>query len=179
MSDTLLGALIGFAGLILGLVSNELLRRRSRIEQYSQEIFLRRLQVYEGLYQKLRATSNVVYALEKDPSENWSNILDESSSVFLDLARYTDECKLYLDEEVVMHCYLTALVLPTRSETLAQFQEGMDEKIKEYWENMQIATLLIREETGLSELNKLYRHITKPKHNSEYIKEYQKNKKRA
>jgi len=46
-------ALIGILGVLVGILANEVIRRRRRIEDYSTRIFEKRLQVYEELYWKL------------------------------------------------------------------------------------------------------------------------------
>lgn len=42
MSEAILGALIGLGGLLIGLLGSEYFRRKSRIEEYSREIFQKR-----------------------------------------------------------------------------------------------------------------------------------------
>lgn len=52
-------AIIGLTGMLLGILLNELLRRRNRIEGYAVRVFDKRLEIYEGLYERVSACSEV------------------------------------------------------------------------------------------------------------------------
>jgi hypothetical protein len=46
-------ALIGLVGVLLGILLNEILRRKNRIEGYAARVFDKRLEIYEGLYERI------------------------------------------------------------------------------------------------------------------------------
>ena len=96
-------ALIGVLGVLIGILVNEVIRRRRRIEDYSTRIFEKRLQVYEELYSRLHecyeAGNNV---LSGDHSaEERHEIM---ATLVFPLMEFMDKNSLYLNDEITVHC---------------------------------------------------------------------------
>lgn len=179
MSDAIIGALIGLIGLLLGSTGNEYFRRRSRIEAYSKEIFLKRLEVYEVLYRQLDVAAKLAGDFERYQavdSVNLGELISRTHALVLETARFADEKGLYINDEIFMQCMLTLMSLPSEG-TEAELQEFKNEGGKRFWGDSKATKSMIKEETGLGELERLFRRITRAKHDSEYL-EYYREKKR-
>jgi hypothetical protein len=75
--DLMETALIGLVGVLLGIFINEMLRRRNRIESYAGHVFDKRLEIYEGLYQRVAALG----PLATDLIENSSYCRDQRHQI--------------------------------------------------------------------------------------------------
>lgn len=175
MTEAIVGSLIGLVGLLLGLLSGEYFRRRSRIEGYSKEIFLKRLEIYEVLYEKLNIASTLAGKFEKADIDTVEALVARTHALVLETAQFSDEKGLYINDELMMQCMLTLMSLPSEG-TPEELEIFKREQLGEFWGNCRVSKLMIREETGLSELDKLFRGITRAKHDSEYIKYYREKK---
>jgi hypothetical protein len=100
-------ALIGFAGLIIGIFLNEYFRRRSRIEIITKEIFVKRLNVFEELYRIILDAENTFYTLERENDQTTNKQLWEEKVI--KVANYLDEHFLYIDENISVQCMLTLI----------------------------------------------------------------------
>lgn len=163
-------ALIGLVGLLIGIVLNEYLRRRHRIEQYSVRIFDKRLEIYEGLMSKVSEASSLM----DDIIEN-SELNDEERRAIafeagLNVMEYTDKNDMYLNNEIVLHCggpFIGALDIFDMSKG-----EEKSNQIKEFKKGIKITCDMIKKESGIEELNKLFKSITKARHGSPIIDYY-------
>ncbi|PCD00011.1 hypothetical protein [Halopseudomonas pelagia] len=127
------GALIGLAGLLIGVLLNEYYRRNSRIEKYSAQVFEKRLNIYEGLMSEIQLASSIISEL----IENKDLSIDEKKAVAfhagLKVAEYTDNHQFYLDEEVTVHCCLAFVGTSdifeesTNQEMLKDFRQAVKE----------------------------------------------------
>lgn len=176
MSDAVAGALIGLAGLLLGLLGGEYFRRRSRIEGYSKEVFLKRLEVYETLYGKLNVAATLASAFERAENDNLEDLVSLTHALVLGTAQFTDDMGLYINDEVFMQCMLTLLILPSDG-TPKELEEFKRNQVKRFRENHYTSRLMIKEETGLAELDKLFHGLTKAKHDSDFVNYYRERKK--
>ena len=171
MSDAFVGALLGFAGLLIGVLGSEYFRRRSRIEGYSKEIFLKRLEVYEVLYEKLNDADDLASEFEKeDIGENdVQNLVALTHALVLDTAQFGDRNGLYINEEIFVQCMGTLMLIPSEG-TPEELQTFRNEEAKSFRESSHATKQMIKEETGLGELERLFRGITRAKHDSEYLR---------
>ena len=177
MSDAFVGALIGLAGILLGLLGSEYFRRRSRIEGYSKEIFLKRLKVYEVLYKRLDDAAKLASEFEKEEIEDVGAFLALTHALVLSTAKFADRNGLYINDEVFVQCMSTLMLIPSEG-TLDELQAFRDEGAKAFWESSRTSKLMIKAETGLTELDDLFRGITRTKHDSNIVRYFRETKRR-
>jgi len=162
-------ALIGVLGVLVGIFVNELLRRNRRIEDYSAKIFEKRLQVYEELYSKLHECYDASdEALQGDyTAEERHEIM--ASRVF-PLLEFMDRNSLYLNDEITVHCggmWMSVDEIPAIKDG-----EERAAQTKSFLRDFTDAKEMIEEESGLRQINKLFRSISKPKYSSRLIDHY-------
>jgi len=150
------GALIGLAGLLIGILLNEYYRRKSRIEKYSAQVFEKRLNIYEGLMSEVKLASSIIGELV----ENKDLSIDEKKEVAfhagLKVAEYTDDNQFYLDENITVHCCMAFVG------TSDIFEEPINQELlKDFRQAVKEAYEMIRVESGVAELDGLFRSITK------------------
>jgi len=157
--NALLAPLFGLIGILIGISLNELLRRKNRIEQYAPAVFERRLKAYEELASLINDGSSVASEIIDDASLTGEQRHAMISAIIMPIAEFADRNKLYIDEELGAHC--TALFMGVED-----IQDLDGEKKKEaltYFYQMRVETYrMIREDSGVSELNKLFRTINRP-----------------
>jgi len=171
----MLTALIGLTGLLLGVFLNEYFRRRSRVEIYSKEVFQRRLTVYEALYAKMTAAYTIANDIIEKPDYSKEQRHAIWSDVVLDVAKFTDDNNLYLNEQLIMHCMMTLIGV----EDIHDIRDSKrkKEEIEQFNKSCGDARTMIRKESGLEALDKLFGTISQAKHQSDYIAYYEKLKK--
>lgn len=150
------GALIGLVGLLIGALLNEHYRRKSRIEKYSNQVFEKRINIYEGLMSEIKLASSIINEL----IESKNIPLDEKKEMAflagLKVAEYTDKHQFYLNDEIIAHCCMAFVGTsdifedPNNQEMLNCFRQEVKE-----------AYVMIRVESGIAELDGLFRSITK------------------
>jgi hypothetical protein len=89
-------ALIGILGVLVGILVNEAIRRHRRIEDYSANIFEKRLQVYEQLYSKLDECHEAANSVRNGdhPAEQRDQIM---STFVFPLLEFMDKNSLYFE----------------------------------------------------------------------------------
>ena len=96
-------ALIGLAGILIGLLINEYYRRTNRIENYSSRVFDKRLEIYEELMRLVHEKSSLIVEV----IENAELSKEEAHSICqpagFDVMEYCDANQLYLNEEINVH----------------------------------------------------------------------------
>ena len=161
------GALIGLVGLLVGILINEYFRRNSRVEKYSSAVFEKRLKVYEGLMKEIQLASSTISQLLDDGNLSSKEKIDAAFQAGLKVAEYTDEHQFYLNEEITVHCGMVFVATSdifdvSNSEVaLKDFRAGVKESYR-----------LIRAESGIEELDGLFRKITKSSPSSRLIEGY-------
>jgi hypothetical protein len=168
----MLTAIIGLFGVLVGIFLTEYFRRQRRIEFYSKEVFQKRLSVYEELYKKMEASYLIATDVIENPDYSEKERGKIISEVIMDVASFTDQNGLYLNENLVIHCLLTLIGV----EDIFSI-ENPDEKetqITTFREAYGKAKQLIRKESGMETLDKLFGSISKAKLESPYISYYQK-----
>lgn len=165
-------ALIGLLGVLLGIILNEQLRRRNRIENYSTVVFERRLDLYEELFRRVQNYSEVATEVIENDDLSKEQRKGLVSAALHEVVGFCDENELYINEELSLHCMTILMGVED-----IYYIEDKDEKklkIKSFQENLLEAKRMIRKETGIADLDKLYRSITKAKHSSPIIEYYHK-----
>jgi len=171
----MLTAIIGLTGVLLGVLLNEFFRRRNRIEIYSKEVFQKRLSVYEELYKKMEGSYLIANDVIENPDYSEGERHKIWSEVVMNVAMFTDENGLYLNENLTVHCMMTLIGV----EDIYYIEDPEEKKkqLEKFGEGYANAKKMIRKETGLEALDKLFGSISKAKHKSDHIAYYQRRKK--
>jgi hypothetical protein len=153
--------------LLLGVALNEWIRRSNRIEAYAAAVFQKRFSVYEQLWEKVRGAKDVADAVLEDASLTPEQRHEVVSGVMLDIAKFCDDNGLYLNEEVTVHCCTVFMgvedIVPELSKKKReQLLSGFNTKFNQ-------AKEIIRAETGLKRMDRLFRALTKAKYSSSVI----------
>lgn len=159
MADAWIG-LIGIGGVLVGVIANELLRRTRRIETYTARVFDVRLAKYEELMGLLYAASKIA----SDVIENSDYSAEERhaliSAALFPIAEFTDKNELYIDSDLAAHCVATFM----GAEDIRDI-ENVDEQNETkdiIWNMYKLARQMIREDSGVAKIDKLFKKITKP-----------------
>lgn len=152
--------LIGIFGALLGVTVNELLRRRRRIETYSARVFDKRLATYEELIKRLQAGYEIAADVFENPDYSSEQRHELISVAIHNVASLMDENELYIDSDLAMHCVATFM----GAEDVFDIQD-IDERntMKQDIRNMYMnARRMIREDSGIAEIDKHFKKITRP-----------------
>jgi hypothetical protein len=160
-------ALIGIFGVLLGAGLNELLRRNRRIESYTGRIFDKRLEKYEELMALLQTASEIATDVMENTEYTPEQRHELISAVILPIAQFTDDNELYIDPDLAPHCVATFMgaedVLDHKD---PKEREARRQDIRDMYAN---ARRMIREDSGIAEIDKLFKKITKPRLSSPII----------
>lgn len=167
MLTALVTGAISIVSVVVGVLLNEYFRRKSRIENYSQQVFDKRLEVHEELYQKVEDCYQKAQALigneELSPEEKhevWSEVI-------LNLTSFCDQHGLYLDERVVVHCTTTFVGVDEIASE--QDSDARDERISQMERNYRKAKEMLREVTGLREIEDSFQSVSNAEIDSDYV----------
>ncbi len=136
----------------------------------AKEIMLKKLNHYEALFSLMRAADREVAELYEQAREakDARALKEIPQTVFpagLAIAEYTDDHKLFLDEDVAIHITATFLG-PLDVYELDPTSRNYKRKIKEsevhYREEYNQGVKLIADYAGLRRLEKTYKKINKP-----------------
>jgi hypothetical protein len=167
-------ALVGLVGLLVGILLTEVLRRRTRIELYSPRVFDKRLAVYEELYQMVQGLDDALSGCMADDLRAEERQALASKAV-LDLAAFCDKNALYLNEEVTIHC-VSALMGAEGIAGLKSVKQR-EEEVTRIRKKIREGLEIIKQESGIRELDRLFRSIARPKYTSDVIEYYRSLKK--
>ena len=168
-------AIVGLTGVLLGVLLNEYFRRRSRIEIYSKEVFQKRLSVYEELYKKIEGSFLIANDVIESPDYSKEERHNIWSEVMMNVAMFTDENGLYLNDNLIVHCMMT--LIGVEDIYYVKDPEEKKKEVEKFGDGYANAKKMIKKETGLEALDKLFGSISKAKHKSDYIAYYQRLKK--
>lgn len=168
-------ALVGLAGVILGLLISEFFRRRNRVEFYSQQLFIRRLEAHEGLLALVNAGSSVAGHVLGDPKMPKATREGLISSAIHDIAIYVDNAPMLIDPLVGAHC--TAFLMG--AEDIGDINDPTEREAaaSAVWQGIRETKAMIRREAGADEIDKHFRSVARSRPSSpiiERIKELQK-----
>ena len=164
--------LVALSSLLLGALLNEVIRRSNRIESYSATVFQKRFTVYENLWRKLRASRQAANEIIEDMSLTPEQRHEYVSSIVLDMAEFCDDNDLYLNQEVVVHC---CTVFMGVEDILADLNEAdREELISKMNDSYSKAIEIVRAESGMGEIDKLFRSVTRAKYTSPAIEYFRK-----
>lgn len=102
MDSTILGAIIGVVGIIIGIIISEFIRRRSKVEKFSETYFAKKVEIYDKLVDDFLELTNLFEHLTKldDTLEKKMEIWQLK---FLEFLSWIDKKFLYLPEELTVH----------------------------------------------------------------------------
>lgn len=163
-------AFIGLLGVLIGLLVNEHFRRRNRIEAYSSRIFDKRIQIYEELFAKVSACSTFISDLIENPKYSKEERHGIVSVAVHSLAQYGDEHSFYLNEHIVLQ-YMT-LMMGVEDIYYIENTEEKEREIQRVWKHLRDTKEMIRKESGIEEMDSLFKSITRAKHKSAIIDYY-------
>lgn len=160
-------ALVGFFGVFIGILLSEYFRRNSRIENYSAQVFEKKLSIYEGLMTEIQRASSVITALHDNTELTIDTKREVASKAGMKVLDYSDKHKFYLDEEIAVHCCLAFVGVSDI------FEEDNDEdELTGFRQAVKEAYSMIRIESGVAKLDGLFRSITKSSPGSSLIQCY-------
>ena len=165
---------IGIVGVVVGAMLNEIMRRRNRRELYAPQIFEKRLAVYEELIKKIHEGSKVANEVIESDKFTHRQRHKLISLVIQDIAEFTDFHRLYLDEEISLHC--VALFMGVEDIRNAA-EKDKQELLANFYQMRKEALSNVAEDSGVAEINRLFKTINKPKIDGELIRYYRKIKK--
>jgi len=168
-------ALVGLLGVLLGSLVTEILRRKSRIENYSSRVFDKRLQTYEELYKKLIASSSIISDVFENPNYSKEQRKAIVSRSVFELAHFTDKYSFYLNEHVALQSM--TLLIGVEDIIDIEDEEEKQKEVQRVWKHLRDTKKMIRKESGIEEMDRLFRTITQAKHKSELIDYYEELKK--
>ncbi|MHC4394218.1 MAG: hypothetical protein ACYS1A_01055 [Planctomycetota bacterium] len=158
--NNILTALIGIIGVILGAGLNELLRRSRRIEAYTSIIFDKRLEKYEELVVLLHDAYNIATDVMENSKYTPEERHELISAVLFPIAHFTDDNELYIDPDIGIHCVATFMgAEDVQGINDPKVREDTKKDIIDMYVN---AMRMIREDSGIAEIDKLFKRITKP-----------------
>jgi hypothetical protein len=163
-------ALVGLVGLLIGILLTEYFRRRSRVEMYSSKVFERRLDAYEGLMTIMTEAGSAVGEVLGDESMPLEERRGKVVEAGLRVSRYMDEHLFYLNDEIMIHCGVTFVGVVD----VLDLAEGKkrEDAIDRFLGRLKNARDMIRAESGMSEIDRAFRAVTKAKHSGPVIDEY-------
>ncbi len=160
-------ALIGLLGVLVGLLVNEYFRKNNRIENYSSKVFEKRLQIYEELMAIVDKNGILVSSTLENNKLTPKKKHEICFPAGLEALKFIDANQLYLNEEIGIHIGATFVM----ASDIADLDD--DSKIKssliEFGHSIGQAKSMIKSESGVEELNNLFKKITKSKHSSPVI----------
>lgn len=160
-------AFIGLLGVFIGIVLNEYLRRRSRIENYSNKIFEKRLDAYEGLMIRVHLASEVASEIISNSDLTKQERHDAISEVILNIASFVDDNEFYVDSDLGGHC--TALFMGVEDIPEIKDENEKEKAISEYWRQYRNTKRMVLDDSGIAEINRLFKSVNKPKLSSPII----------
>jgi hypothetical protein len=154
------GPIIGIVGVIAGTVLNEYLRRNRRAEEYSADIFKRRLEAYEALTGLIGDGSTLATEAIENADLTHDQRHDLISLAIGPIAKHVDRNVLYIDEELAAHCVSLFMGV----EDIRDAPESEKPRLlQEYYDTRRETQRMIAEDSGVARINKLFRSINRPR----------------
>ncbi len=161
MSDIWI-AIISIVGVMLGTMLgaglNELFRQRQRIEAYAVRVFDKRLEKYEELMALLQAAYLVASDVMQKNGRTSKQRID--AAVF-PIVQFLDDNELYIDEELGIHCIATFMGAEDVQDT--ENPQERKKRQQEIYDKYKDAKRMIREDSGIAKIDKMFKGITKPR----------------
>jgi hypothetical protein len=153
---TILAPISGILGVGLGVLLNELLRRKNRRELYAPKIFDKKLETYEGLAELIQQGSDIARKVIETRDLTADQRHELISIPISTIANYVDRHRLYLDEEIGSHCIALFMGVEDIYDATENEKPTL---LKEYYNMHREAYRMIAEDSGVAEINKLFKAI--------------------
>ncbi len=160
-------ALIALVGVLLGVLLGEYFRRRKRIEVYSERVFERRLEVYEKLMTLVQGAYTVASEVMSSGGLTEAERHDLMSAAILPIAEYVDDNALYVDPYVGAH--VTAAFMGAEDVQAISDTRDREAAIAEFQALYKSTKRIILEESGVYQINKHFRLVSRSKPDSSII----------
>ncbi len=150
----------------------EYFRRQNRVEAYSQKIFERRLEVYEGLMKLVQSAYTIASEVIAQPNFTSQERLDLVSQAILSIAEYTDKNALFIDTYVSAHTVAMAIGV----EDIPDITDEVERQaaIVHFRSQYKAAKQMILEESGIHQINMHFKLVSRSAPKSPIIKRIKK-----
>lgn len=155
----ILTSLIGIIGVVAGILITEFVRRKNRHEVYAPIVFEKRLKAYEGFTELIYIADYVAREIMENDTLTKDECRDLMFEPGLNVAKYADENWLYIDEELASHCVAIFIGIDDIYEADGDEKERL---MKEYQYMIVEAKRMISEDSGVAEINRLFKSINRP-----------------
>ena len=165
-------ALIGLAGLLIGVLLGEYFHRNKRIEIYSQKVFDKRLSVHEELYTAFSKGSVIASEAMMNSALNEVERKDLVSSIIHSLCVFMDENSFYLNDVLIIQVATVYI----GAEDVLSYENELDviSARSKVYEAAKMAKKMILEEAGVTEVFKHFSTVSKSKPDSAVIRYFRK-----
>lgn len=161
-------AFFGLVGVLLGVLLGEYFRRSNRVELYSEKLFDRRLEIYEELMHLIQDAYSVGSGLI-ERTDLAPEVRHEIVSVeVLKIASFVDTNELFLNQYVSAH--VTGMIMGV--EDIADIKDASEreDEIEQFRESYLSAKKMIREESGVEQINQHFQLVSKSRPDSPMIR---------
>ena len=167
-------ALIALAGIIAGVFVNEYFRAKNQIRFYSKKVFEKHLALHEELFYQYRQFYAIICSIMGEEEITETQYSEVYSSAYLELCEYLDDNQFYITDELRVQVFASLvdaedyskITDPTRKEQMKEFI------LNEYKQTKKI----IIEESGVAEISKHFRKVSKSSPDSPIIRHIKKKK---
>ncbi|MGA8172850.1 MAG: hypothetical protein WB816_18750 [Methylocystis sp.] len=154
------GPIFGMVGVIAGTVLNEYLRRSRRAEEYSGEIFKRRLNAYEVLIGLIDDGGTLATKVIENADLTSEERHDIISLVIAPIAKHVDQNVLYIDGDLGAHCVALFMGVEDIHDAPESEKPGL---LQHYYDERTETLRMIAEDSGVARINRLFQSINRPK----------------
>ena len=161
-------ALLSLLGVLLGLLIGEYFRRKNRVESYSQKVFEKRIEIFHELIGVLQdAYTAADEVIENDALDEGERNIIISKAVHI-IADFTDRNALYIDRYIAGQC-LAFIMGVDDIPTIENEEERLNE-VNAFRSEYRTTIEFLVSESGIQQISKHFRTISKSKQNTEFIK---------
>ncbi|WP_170328725.1 hypothetical protein [Ruegeria arenilitoris] len=168
--------IIGILGVIIGVLLNEIMRRRNRRELYAPKIFERRLSAYEGLIEHILQGSKIATKVIDSDDLSRAERHELISTVVFGMIEFVEKYHLYIDEELSVHCMALFMGVEDIHDASESDKQGL---LDRYYQMRKEALRMAAEDSGVAEINRYFKDVNKPKIDGELIRYFRNAKQNA
>lgn len=161
--------IINLLMLLGGYIIAEIIRRINRAENLNSIIFEKRLNAFVELYHMINVTyeqCNQFLSTVDNTKESFEEINEKYVRLMIPLTIFLDENALFFSDDLIVQCGATFLGPENFSKE--QYKNNINDIQQEYT----ITKDMIKNESGMTMLNKSIKHIIKFKHKSAVVSYY-------
>ncbi|MBB3445888.1 hypothetical protein [Rhizobium sp. BK379] len=162
---TLFTALSGIISVVVSALIAEFIRRRNRADAHASIVFTKRIEAYEKFYNLLnkQVISIQVFTGELSKPEEIKDAVSNSVYDFIDFA---SEHGFFINDDIAM----SAVALNMGLDDYHNMSESEQEEYRErYARDRKNLIHMIRQDSGLAKINKIFKAAHDPKYQSDFI----------